>query len=601
MLFKHKISPPKLFIFLCFQFLLAICFVVESKAEIRKIVVTPAEQSAKIYSCLEYQITFLDENDKVVPAETDLQFKIADPSEQLELFTSTDLFSDNCTGTPITDGTFTVPAGQSFGRILIKSSVPIESNVSLEGVNTPVAFGQILPIQFTYTDPAQLKFLTSEANPRPGLCTRFDFGYFDENGSPATVDSPHTLNFTLMPEAPGLLFSDLACTQPLSEYEVLPGQSEGSIYARFPENFSGRVYVNDESRKGVMFIETAAINYDDVGVIVNQNSRESRKIARYFMTKRNIPFQNLFYINAPTTEIISDAEFQAVRAQLEAQLPAHNDPNRVINYLVTTKGLPLGIQRDNPVDPTSISASFESEIALLAGPHVDKIGQIGWLINPYFNQSKVFSRADQGFFLVTRLDAYTIQEVLDLIDRSGPLTPVNVVDTLSVFDRDPLRGFTTHNNELSRAAAIMSGRGYPAELNTDTTYVTNRENVLAYGSWGSNDSNFPWSIGPALPMFSWVNGSIAETFVSTSARSFMPGTPYGQSLIADLLVEGVCGVKGYVFEPWTTAIAQMDIVTERYTRGHNLVESFAMGSIVNLSWMDVVIGDPKMSIVPVDR
>ena len=39
----------------------------------------------------------------------------------------------------------------------------------------------------------------------------------------------------------------------------------------------------------------------------------------------------------------------------------------------------------------------------------------------------------------------------------------------------------------------------------------------------------------------WVNGSIVETAVSTAARSFNFGTSYGQSLIADILEDGVMG------------------------------------------------------------
>ncbi|MBP9854463.1 MAG: TIGR03790 family protein [Candidatus Omnitrophica bacterium] len=600
MQFKHNSLTQKFSIFLCLQILLAICCVVESRAEIRKIVVTPNEQSGRIHSCLEYQITFLNEKSEVVPTQTDLEFKITDPSGKLQLFSSADLLADNCTGDKI-DGNFTIPAGQSFRRILIKSTIPIESDIYFEGVNTLVPFKEVFPVDFIYTEPASLKFLTEEANPRPGLCTKIDFGYFDENGLPLILNSPLVVNFFPIP-TPDLLFSDSACMQRVTEYEIAAGQSVGSIYTRVPPNFLDKIYIADKVRKDVMVLTALPLNYDDVGVVVNRNSAESRKIARYFVSQRNIPAQNVFYINAPTAEIISDDEFQVIRAQLEALLPAHNDPDHVINYLVTTKGLPLGIERDAHINSTSTSASVESEIALLAGPHANQIGLTRYFINPFIAQDKVFSRAEYGFFLVTRLDAYTLQGVLNLIDRSRPLTPVDVSASTSVFDRDPhwVGPGTALNYEFNLSAALMSTRGYPAELNTDTTYVTNRSNVLAYGSWGSNDHSFPWSIGPSLPMFTWVAGSIAETYVSTSARSLMPGTPYGQSLIADLILEGVCGVKGYVFEPLTSAMARMSFVTERYTRGYNLAESFSMGSYASLSWMEVIIGDPKMSIVPMN-
>ena len=52
----------------------------------------------------------------------------------------------------------------------------------------------------------------------------------------------------------------------------------------------------------------------------------------------------------------------------------------------------------------------------------------------------------------------------------------------------------------------------------------------------------------------WVNGSVVETAVSTGARSFNWGTTYGQSLVADILEDGASGIKGYVYEPYLTAV-----------------------------------------------
>ena len=62
-------------------------------------------------------------------------------------------------------------------------------------------------------------------------------------------------------------------------------------------------------------------------------------------------------------------------------------------------------------------------------------------------------------------------------------------------------------------------------------------------------------------------------------------------MIADLITQGVTGAKGYVAEPYTTAVAKPDIMFDRYTRGYNLAESFYMASQL-LKWRDVVIGDP---------
>ena len=95
------------------------------------------------------------------------------------------------------------------------------------------------------------------------------------------------------------------------------------------------------------------------------------------------------------------------------------------------------------------------------------------------------------------------------------------------------------------------------------------------------------------PHNTWVPGSIAETFVSTGGRSFDYGTEYGQSLVADIIRDGASGVKGYVYEPFLSAIAHPNILFDRYTDGYDMAESYYMASEF-LSWQDVVVGDPKM-------
>ena len=83
----------------------------------------------------------------------------------------------------------------------------------------------------------------------------------------------------------------------------------------------------------------------------------------------------------------------------------------------------------------------------------------------------------------------------------------------------------------------------------------------------------------------------AETAVSTSARTFAAPKASGQSLIADLVAQGVTGCKGYVSEPGISAMAHPDILFDRYTAGFNLAESFYMASW-HIHWKDMVIGDP---------
>ncbi|HLO98551.1 MAG TPA: hypothetical protein VK171_08145, partial [Fimbriimonas sp.] len=60
---------------------------------------------------------------------------------------------------------------------------------------------------------------------------------------------------------------------------------------------------------------------------------------------------------------------------------------------------------------------------------------------------------------------------------------------------------------------------------------------------------------------------------------------------ADLIAQGVTGVKGYVSEPFTFALCRPEIMFDRYTKGFNLAEAFYASSPV-VKWKDIVVGDP---------
>ena len=96
------------------------------------------------------------------------------------------------------------------------------------------------------------------------------------------------------------------------------------------------------------------------------------------------------------------------------------------------------------------------------------------------------------------------------------------------------------------------------------------------------------------PHMNWINGSIGETAVSTGGRSFDWNTAYGQSLVADLVEDGISGVKGYVYEPYLTSVGYPSVLLPTYASGYNLAESHAAASTVS-GWMGVVVGDPKMA------
>jgi uncharacterized protein (TIGR03790 family) len=208
--------------------------------------------------------------------------------------------------------------------------------------------------------------------------------------------------------------------------------------------------------------------------------------------------------------------------------------------------------------------------------------------NPYFNHSEPFRASKFGFTLVTRLDGYTKADVRALIDHALVAHAVKGPFLFAGAENRNSASYGELQQTLIRGQALLKTRGFDARYESGPEFPGSDVPLAGYASWGSNDGHFKSSTYHAL---TFRPGAIGETFVSTSGRSFRPLRDGGQSLIADLISQGITGVKGYVSEPFTFALARADILFDRYTRGFNLAESFYSASPV-LKWKDVVIGDP---------
>ena len=149
-------------------------------------------------------------------------------------------------------------------------------------------------------------------------------------------------------------------------------------------------------------------------------------------------------------------------------------------------------------------------------------------------------------------------------------------------------GFKSVNEGMRRANEIPASRHFTSVLSTGDKFPGGYKNLIGYYSWGSNDLKFDKRAYNSLGV---APGGIAETAVSTSARTFAdPKAPW-QSLIADLIAQGVTGCKGYVSEPGIAAMAHPEILFSRYNSGFNLAESFYSASW-QIHCKDMVIGDP---------
>jgi uncharacterized protein (TIGR03790 family) len=356
--------------------------------------------------------------------------------------------------------------------------------------------------------------------------------------------------------------------------------------------------------------ETRAQGPESVALVINDQSAASRRVGDYYARKRAIPASNIIHIWVADSETIDRGRYNGLIERPIAEALTRQGLQDRILYLVLAKGIPLRITGSTGQSGTV--SSVDSELTLLYRRMTGETTPIaGWIPNPYFlgsrpiRDAEAFTHRRFDIYLVTRLDAFTMEEALALVDKA--LTPSRegkiVLDEKStLIDRGGDAWLRASASELETL-----GQGDRVALEATRKVATDISPVLGYYSWGSND--------PANRLrrlhLGFVPGAIAGTFVSSDGRTFneppagwapgddrsksFAGTP--QSLIGDLLREGATGAAGHVAEPFLEGTVRPQILFPAYVSGFNLVESFYL-AIPYLSWQTIVIGDPLCAPFP---
>jgi uncharacterized protein (TIGR03790 family) len=344
----------------------------------------------------------------------------------------------------------------------------------------------------------------------------------------------------------------------------------------------------------------------NVAVVINDASPESREIGDYYVRARGIPAENVFHIETTAADVIEPAAFdRTIQQPIVAALFKGNLQDRVL-YIVLTKGIPLRIAGTGGQDGTV--ASVDSELTLLYRRMTGRQAPIrGRVDNPYFlgaravADARLFSHREQDIFLVSRLDGFTVADVKALIDRAQR----TVREGRIVLDQRDALVNRLGEDWLGLAAQNVTKAGHGERVLLEATPKPARDvsPVIGYFSWGSTD---PQNRVRKVQM-DFVPGAIAGSYVSSDARTFkeppatwlptnlneqstwFAGSP--QSLVGDLIREGITGVAGQVSEPYLQSAVRPQVLFSAYLAGFNLVESFYL-AMPHLSWQTIVVGDP---------
>ncbi len=363
-------------------------------------------------------------------------------------------------------------------------------------------------------------------------------------------------------------------------------------------------------------------------VVVNGNSPLSVATGAYYAAQRAVPSRNIVTLSNTTAdpdlgtnghESVSLSRFNSqIRTPLENFL-VDNGLVDQIRIIVLAPGVPHRVSPAScPLDNNYLRdcprASVDAELAVLFSDliGVAGVGADGEAVNPYYGSDQPFVewRSDNPDaplrYMVARLAGYQTSvdpvtgvpaDVKALIDRARE----PVLGGQALIDEDPTRGLGLQPGNilmLNAAAGAMAALGMTVQHDQSNTFVSDAQDLVAYGSWGSNDGK---DAGP--PFYGLINGklypgtflpkSVVVDNVSTNARSFVHPPSYGQSLVADLVRLGATGVAGNAFEPLLSGLARTEVLFRNYFQGTSAIQSYYR-SVPYLSWMNVWVGDPLM-------
>ncbi len=366
-------------------------------------------------------------------------------------------------------------------------------------------------------------------------------------------------------------------------------------------------------------------------VIKNTNSPVSIAVADDYMLRRNVT--KVLNIACQDSNLNSDSEwmsFSDYNSQIKNPVQNYLISHPEIDFIVLTKGIPNKVYAA-PNKPYGGDCAVDSLLAALGYETSSSSSIVDFNIpdngtfftgqayaNKFWNSQVSFSNAAFGGFLVTRLDGYTQADAIALTTRSlqaeanigipnsgtilldacgsfgfdsnfttpNTILPINYVPGQALFFIEDYQ-YSNFNSEILLTNNQLISTGNSVQYENTENFIGNISNLNGYVSWGSNDTNYNPSLYNSLTFSA---GAIAETAVSTGARTFLPTTG-GQSLIANLIAQGVTGVKGYATEPLLIGVGTPNILFDRYTKGWTLAESF-YASAKLVGWMDIMVGDP---------
>ena len=323
----------------------------------------------------------------------------------------------------------------------------------------------------------------------------------------------------------------------------------------------------------------------NVLVVVNDNSRDSQEIGKYYSELHGVSELNICHIRTTTNYSITLTAFSnEIRGPVLGYIASSGLSNQ-IDYVVLSRDIPYRVyagdyasNRHSGITSCMYYDFFSSSNAFAAGCLLEDGSQ-----SEYYESEQSFSHAEwlgsNRYYLCSLLESFTVDEGLRLIDRAligDSIRPSGTIYLLHTLDDRNIQWCQFEN-----AAFMMSQ--IPATQSVaivEANYVTGRSNVVGY-------SVGYYSVANVLNN-NYQPGALGEHV--TSYGGFLHESS-GQMSILEWIQAGCVGSYGTVVEPCADTNKFPDPRLHYwYARGFNMGESFYMA--VRNPYQGVVVGDP---------
>jgi uncharacterized protein (TIGR03790 family) len=361
---------------------------------------------------------------------------------------------------------------------------------------------------------------------------------------------------------------------------------------------------------------------EQVAVVYSSRMPESRDLAFYYAQCREVPTNQVFGFDLPTTEAVSRADFrdQLQKPLLQALEKRHLLTIRSIvkpatargpgdttfqvtgarvRYLALCFGVPVRILEDASLSEASASklpealrrneAAVDSELTVLPGYYL-KLPLCGPISNPLYGCTNAARlHPTNNILLVARLDGPSVEIARGLVDKALA-AETNGLWGRAYFD---LRGLTTNTYKLGDdwlrgAAEVCRRTGFETVVDDQPgTFAASfpMSHIAFYAGWYETQVSGPFT----LPAVEFMPGAFAYHLYSFSAHALRTADLYWAG---PLLAKGATATMGCVDEPYLEATPDVAVFFSRWIASGFSFGEAAFASQPAVSWQTTVVGDP---------